>query len=66
MKQNILKLNGQHQILVYADDVNIQGRSVHTIEVNTEALVVASKEFGQEVNVDKTKYVVVFRDQNAG
>ena len=66
MKQNILKLNGQHQILVYADDVNIQRRSVHTIQVNTEALVVASNEFGQEVNVDKTKYVVVFRDQNAG
>jgi len=30
--------------MAYADDVNIVGGSVHTIEKNTEALVVASKE----------------------
>ena len=33
---------------------------------NAEALVVASKEFGLEVNADKTKYMVNFRDRNAG
>jgi len=27
-----LKLNGKHQLLGYADDVNILGRSVHTIK----------------------------------
>ena len=48
------KLNDAHQLLVYADDVNILGGSVHTIKVNAEALVVASKESGLEVNVDKT------------
>jgi len=42
------------------------GRSVHTIKENTESLVVASKEIGLEVNADKTKYMVVSRDQNAG
>jgi hypothetical protein len=42
-----LKLNGTHQLLVYADDINILGRSAHTIEKNTEALVVASKEIGK-------------------
>ena len=42
------------------------GGSVDTIKKNTEALVVASKEIGLEVNADKTKYVVMFRDQNAG
>jgi hypothetical protein len=40
--------------------------SVHTIKKNTEDLVVASKEIGLEVNVDKTKYVVMSQDQNAG
>jgi hypothetical protein len=29
-------------------------------------LVVASKEIGLDVNADKTKYMVMFRDQNAG
>jgi len=38
-----LKLNGTHQFLVYADDINILGGSVHTIKTNTEALVDASK-----------------------
>ena len=42
------------------------GGSVHTIKENAEALVVASKEIGLEVNVDKTKYMVMSRDQNAG
>jgi hypothetical protein len=61
-----LKLNGTHQILVYADDVNILGRSVYTVEKNTETLVVASKGIGLEVNANKTKYTVMSRDQDAG
>ena len=64
--QDDLKLNGTHQLLVYADDVNILGGSVHTVKENAEALVVASKEIGLEVNADKTKYIVMSRDQNAG
>jgi len=36
------------------------------IKKNTEALVVASKEIGLEVNADKTKYMVMSRDQNVG
>jgi len=33
---------------------------------NTESFMVASKEIGLAVNSNKTKYVVMFRDQNAG
>jgi hypothetical protein len=64
--QEGLKLNGTHQLLVYADDVNILGGSVHAIKKNAEALVVASKEVGLEVSAEKTKYMVMSRNQNAG
>jgi hypothetical protein len=46
VNQDGLKLNGTHQLLVYADDVNILGGSVHTVKENAEALVVATKETG--------------------
>jgi hypothetical protein len=37
-----------------------------SIRKNSEALVIASKEIGLEVNAEKTKYMVMYRDQNAG
>ena len=40
--------------------------SVHNIKKNSEALVVASKEVGLEVDADKTKYMIMSRDQSAG
>ena len=60
-----MKLNGTHQFLVYAD-VNILGGSIYTIKKDAEVLIMASRETGLEVNADKTKYVVMSRDQNAG
>ena len=54
VKQDGLKLNGTHQLLAYADYVNILGGSVNTVKENAEALLVATKEIGLEVNVDKT------------
>ena len=63
--QDGLQLNGTHQLLLYAD-VNILGGSVHTVKGNAEALIVASKEIGLEVNADKTKFMVMSGDQNAG
>ena len=49
----------------YAID-NILGRSSRTLKANVEALIVASKGIGLEVNAVKTKYMVMARDQNAG
>jgi len=48
-----LKLNGTHQLLVYADNVNILGGIVHTIKENAEAFVMASKKTGLEVMLVK-------------
>jgi hypothetical protein len=53
VNQDGLKLNGTHQLLVYAYDANIFGGSVHTIKENAETLVVASKYIELEVNADK-------------
>jgi len=58
--------DGKPQLLFYVHDVNILGGSVHTIKKNTETLLVGSKETGLEVNVDKTKYMVKFRDRKEG
>jgi hypothetical protein len=52
-------LNGTHQVAAYADNVNLLGD-------NTETLIDASKEVGLEVNVEKTKYMLVSYQQNAG
>jgi hypothetical protein len=57
-----LKLNGTHQLFTYSDDVNLLD-DIYTINKNTETLIVASKEIGLEVNVEKTKYMLVSWDQ---
>jgi len=64
--QDGLKLNGTHQLLAYADDFNILEGSIHTLKENAEALVSATREIGLEVSANKTKYMVMSRDQNAG
>jgi hypothetical protein len=65
-----LKLNGTHQLLSCADDMNLLGdtiytikkntqtliNAIYTIKKNTQTLINASKEVGLEVNTEKTKY----------
>jgi len=66
INQNALQLNGTHQLLVYADNVNMLGGSVRTLKKHRETFLVGSKEIGSKGNADKTKYMVTSRDQNAG
>jgi hypothetical protein len=47
-----LKLNGTHQLLAYADDVNLLRVNLDAIKKNTETLIDASKEVGLEINIE--------------
>jgi len=55
------KLNGTHQLPVYADDVNVLRVSKRTIK-KTQALIVASEENGLGVNAQKAKYIIISRN----
>jgi late competence protein required for DNA uptake (superfamily II DNA/RNA helicase) len=61
-----LILNGTHQLLAYADDVNLLGNSIDTIKKSKETLIDASKEVGLEINIEETKYMLLSRHQTAG
>jgi hypothetical protein len=61
-----LKLNGTQQLLDYTDDVNLLGDNIDNIHKNTETLIDVCREIGLKVNIEKTKYMLVSRDQNTG
>jgi hypothetical protein len=46
--------------------VNLLGDNIDTVKKNTEALIDVSKEVGLKINVEKTKYMLLFRHQNVG
>ena len=59
-----LELNGKHQLLVYADDINMLGENLQTVRKNAEIFIKASKDIGLEVNSEKTKYTITSCHQN--
>jgi hypothetical protein len=61
-----LKLNGTHQLLAYADDVNLLGDNIYTMKENTETLIDSTKEVGLEINMEKTKYMLLSCHLNVG
>ncbi|PNF43267.1 hypothetical protein B7P43_G14699, partial [Cryptotermes secundus] len=58
-----LKLNGTHQLLVYADYLNLLG---DIIKKNTETLIGCSKKVALEVNSETTKYMMLSCHHTAG
>jgi hypothetical protein len=61
-----LKLNETHQLLAYTYDVYLLGDNIDTIKKKTENLIDASKEVGLEINVEKSKCMLLACHQNAG
>ena len=57
---------GRRQLLIYADDVNILGGTIHTVNKNTEASVLSSNVIGLAVNAGETKYKVMSCGKQAG
>jgi hypothetical protein len=52
--------------LVYADDINLLGDSVNTIEEKIQTRLEASRDIGLEINAEKTKYMIRSRHPNSG
>jgi hypothetical protein len=61
-----LKLHGTHQLLVYADDVNLLGDNIGSRKKNRETSIDVSNDVGLEVNTEKTKYMLLSHQGNSG
>ena len=57
----VLDMNGPRQLLPYADDVNLIGHDIRTIERNADVLLNATKNIDLAANAGKTKYMDIGR-----
>lgn len=64
--QEGLKLNGTHQFLDYAENVNLLGESTYTIKKNKEFVSVVVNKIGLEIEAEKIEYMFLFRYHYAG
>jgi hypothetical protein len=60
------EMNGTHQVLVYADDINLLGDNTNTIKENMEILLRANRDVGLEVIAEKKEYMIMSHHQNSG
>jgi hypothetical protein len=60
-----LELNGAHQLLVYAHDINLLSNSINTIKENRETLLETNRDVGLEIYV-KTQYMIMSHHLNSG
>jgi hypothetical protein len=61
-----LEISGTHQLLVYADNINLLGDNKNNIIENTETLLEARRNAGLEINAEKAKYMIMSHHQNSG
>jgi len=55
-------LNWFNQLFVFADDVDLIGDDIDALRGNTYVLVEACDEIGLQVNIEKTKYIIIRRN----
>jgi hypothetical protein len=61
-----MELNGISQLFFYADHINLLGDSINNIKDNTETLLTACRNLGQEINSGNKKYMIMSFHQNLG
>jgi hypothetical protein len=54
------------QVSYWLTLMNLLGDNMDTVKKNTETLIDASKEVGLDINVEKSKYMLLSRHQNIG